>query len=211
MKCADVCTANAIERVGQKMSADEIIAKVIRDRAFYGETGGITITGGEPMFQPQGCITLLQAAKENGLSTAIETCGYFSEKYIEELCSVTDYFLWDLKDGVSERHKKYTGVDNQKIIRNLFQADLTTKHILLRCIMVRGVNIDAANLCAIANIFRQLKHCDGVELIPYHAYGGSKSEQLGGQDNGRKEWIPSDDDIKWANEYLAADGVNIKK
>ncbi len=200
----------AIEHVGREMSIGEIMETVTRDRAFYGDTGGITLSGGEPMFQPDSCIGLLHAAKERGLSTAIETCGYFSDEYIEQITEVTDFFLWDFKGGISEQHRKYTGVGNEKILHNLLLTDISAKHIILRCIMVHGVNMDEDNLKSVSDIFHKLYHCDGVELIPYHTYGGSKAEQLGGKDNGNTAWIPTAEDMENVKDTLIRFGVNVK-
>lgn len=207
-KCADVCVTNALEFVGQSLRVDEILSYVLRDVAFYGDNGGITLSGGEPMVQPEESITLLRSAKENGLSTAIETCGYFDKKYIEELCSVCDTFLWDFKDGIPERHKEYTGIENKKIIDNLMSVDKYAKNIILRCIIVRGVNNDEAHLDSIVCIYHRLKNCSGVEIIPYHAYAGGKAEQLGYRDNGNLSWIPTDEDMNYINGYLM--NANVK-
>ena len=206
LKCADICPYGAIESVGKIMSVSSIISTVMRDYAFYGKSGGLTVSGGEPMFQPDACLELLSKAKEKEISTAIETSGFFNKKYLPVLTDCADYLLWDFKNGISEQHKKYTGVPNDLIIENLLSADKTARHIILRCIMVKNVNMFDSNLDKIANIYSKLKHCDGIELIPYHAYGGSKNEQLGKNDNGNLAWIPSKSDVLYAKNYLESKG-----
>lgn len=208
-KCADICPTGSIESIGKEMTIDEILSVVLRDIDFYGDSGGITISGGEPMFRPDACIALLSAAKGRGISTAIETSGYFSKEYIKPLSTVTDYFLWDFKDGLSERHKQYTRVDNVAIINNLLAMDEVAKDIFLRCIMIKGVNMDSYHINSIVDVYHKLKHCTGVELIPYHAYGGSKSKQLGLYDNGRSEWIPSQEEITNVQQILIENGCKI--
>ena len=208
-RCAEVCPAGAIESVGMRMDVEQVMDAVLRDSAFYGADGGVTVSGGEPMFQPDACIALLRAAKERGITTAIETCGCFDPRWIPELTRWTDHFLWDLKDGVPSRHRQFTGADSGQILRNLLAADETAAEILLRCIMVRGVNMDEANLAAIADTYRRLRHCIGVELIPYHAYGGSKAEQLGYAENGREDWIPTREDMDRVRAELLRAGCRL--
>lgn len=209
LRCADQCPSGAIEPVGKEMAIEEIVEIVKRDTVFYGADGGITLSGGEPMFRAEACIALLHAAKRENMTTAIETSGYFSENYIKDLTNVTDWFLWDLKDGSSARHKQYTGVGNDRILQNLILCDKTAKRIVLRCIMVKGVNMDLTNLNTILKTYQKLNHCGGIELIPYHAYGGSKAEQLGGRENGRSAWIPSNEDMRGVREYLIKQGCHV--
>lgn len=193
--CIAVCPSGAIEGASRLMSIEEIIHQVMKDKAFYGKDGGMTLSGGEPMMHPEASIGLLKMAKAQGISTALETSGYFDRQYIPQLAEYTDYFLWDYKDSSRERHKAYTGFYPDKILENLFLLDQYDVKIILRCIIVRNVNGEMEHYRAIADTYHALSHCTGVELLPYHPYGGSKMEQLGYGDNGRKEWIPSSDEI----------------
>ncbi len=138
--CVGVCPTKALESVSQEMGIDEIIYEVLRDVAFYGKEGGLTISGGEPMAYPKETIALLKAAKENNLNTAVETCGYFDKAFLPTLCQYTDTLLWDFKDSDKERHIEYTGVSNERIIENLLLADSLKANIELRCILVNTVN-----------------------------------------------------------------------
>ena len=209
LTCVAVCHSKAIEPVSQDMTTDEIVSIVLKDKAFYGDVGGITLSGGEPLIYGECCTELLREAKKQGITTAIETSGYFDEALITEIVPMTDLFLWDFKDGNPERHKLYTGVSNEKILKNLFLVDKYKTKILLRCIMVSGVNMDDENYHKIASVTSQLKHCVGVELLLYHAYGGSKNKQLGFNDNGRTDWIPSGEDLKKVKEKMLSYGVKI--
>lgn len=96
----------ALDLCGKDMTVGQIMDIVIKDAAFYGSNGGITLSGGEPLMQAHGAISLLTAAKERGITTAVETCGYFDSNIIESLIGVTDTFLFDLKDTNEERHIK---------------------------------------------------------------------------------------------------------
>ena len=203
MACAEVCFTKAIESVSRMMSVKEIVEIVLKDAAFYGEIGGLTLSGGEPLIYADGCVEILRAAKEAGISTAIETAGYCNEACIDAVAELTDVFLWDFKVGSNELHIKYTGVSNEKILSNLFHLDKKAKRIILRCIMVKGVNMAPESLRAIVDIRRALTNCADIELIPYHAYGGSKSKRLGYADSGKKEWIPTAEDMKKAREFIS--------
>lgn len=209
MKCVDVCPTGALESCAKEMHAADVFNIVLQDKAFYEDNGGLTISGGEPMVHPEFTIELLLRSKAAGITTAIETCGYFGEKWIKTIAPLTDTFLWDFKDGNIERHKKYTGVSNERIIRNLHLVDEYDTNIRLRCIMVKSVNMDEANLSAIADCYKSLSHCEGVELLPYHVYGSSKRVQIGGDDNGNTEWVPNKTDLNKAKRYLKCKGVRV--
>ena len=178
-RCADECPAGALELSGRDMTVSEIADIVERDRAFYGDAGGVTLSGGEPFAQSEEALELLRTCKDRGIGTAVETCGYFDEGILEAAVPLCDIFLWDIKDTDPERHKKYTGVSNEKIIKNLLLADSLGARTRIRCIIVGDVNADEAHCKAVAEIYHRLNHCEGVELMPYHSYGGAKVEALG--------------------------------
>ena len=212
-RCAAICCTDAITPAATDKTVEEILATVLRDKAFYGDcgsaTGGITVSGGEPMTHPEGVLTLLAACKEAGITTCVETCGEFSPTYLPGLIQVTDLFLWDVKDTDPARHKAYTGVDNTRILQNLKQADRMGAKTRLRCILVNGVNTVESHYEALAALYRSLRHCEGIELLPYHAYGGSKMIPLGMADNGRGEWIPDGETVEAAKEFLRERSVPI--
>lgn len=191
-KCADVCPSRALEICGKDYTVDEIMDVVKKDAAFYSNGGGLTVSGGEPLMQGEGAISLLRSAKESGFATALDTCGYFGGEIFRAAAEYTDLFLFDLKDTDSERHKRYTGVSNEKIIENLFFLDSLGARIRLRCVLVNGVNSNAEHYEKVAQIAKNLKNCDGVDVLPYHAYAGSKATFIGESDNGRVEWIPNE-------------------
>ena len=210
--CAEACPPRAIEQCGREMTAEEILHEVERDRAFYGKTGGVTLSGGEPLLQAQS-VHLLSLCKENGLHTALETCGMVSREVLHSALPYTDLFLWDLKDTDSARHRQYTGAPNEKILENLREINRRGARIRLRCILVQGVNTDRAHYRRVAEIASELSsgngNFEGVEWIPYHAYGGTKAVFLGRSDNGHREWIPSAESLAEAKETLSAYGVRV--
>lgn len=208
-KCAAVCPAGALEAVSTRMRVSEIMREVLKDRAFYADGGGLTLSGGEPFMQGAGASALLEAAKKEGIHTAVETCGYFDGALLETAVPKVDLFLWDFKDGAPSRHRQYTGVSNRKIVDNLRRADRLGARIRLRCIIVAGVNDDRKNLDAIVSVCGALENLEGAELLPYHAYGGAKRVLLGGEDDGRSAWVPSQESLDGAARYLADRGVRV--
>lgn len=206
-KCVSVCPSGACEAAQRMMTAEEIVREAAKDKAFYGKKGGLTLSGGEPMAHPEACVQILSMAKSAGIHTAMETSGFFEGRWLEKIVPVTDLFLWDFKDSDSERHRKYTGQGNEQILENLRQLDDMGAKIRLRCILVNGVNLDDKHLSSICEKYHQLKNCVGVDLLPYHAYGSSKAVQLGRKDNAHPEWTPTDEQMKWATEYLSERSV----
>lgn len=207
--CAGVCPTGACEMSARDMDEDEILRAVCQDRAFYGEKGGMTLSGGEPMFRPEAAVALLRKARETGVHTAMETSGWFDGKWIDEIAPLTDLFLWDYKDSDSARHRRYTGQGNERILENLRLLDRHPVRIRLRCILVEGVNRNEAHLRAIAELYHSLVHCEGVDLLPYHTFGSSKNVQLGKAENAHPEWIPPEDKMEEARRYLEKQGVPV--
>lgn len=202
LKCAEVCPSGAIEKCALTPDTDEIMETVLLDRPFYGKDGGITLSGGEPMAQPEAAIALLKSAKEAGITTAMETSGVWQKKYISQLSNICDLFLWDIKDGNAARLRKNTGADLSKILENLYAADDLGCVTELRCIMIRGVNMDPESFSAIAEIYKKLKHCRGIKLLPFHPFGSSKYARLGMEYTYGKEHIPTKSELLAAKRFF---------
>jgi pyruvate formate lyase activating enzyme len=210
MRCVSACPTKAMESVADRMTSEQIMEIVCRDKPFYGHTGGLTLSGGEPLIHTELCMELLRSAKKQGFTTAIETCGFVNPEVIKRAVPLTDCFLWDIKDTDPKRHKENAGVDNTLILENLRLADALGAKTVLRCIVLRGVNAFPEHFQAVSEIYHSLQNCAGVELLPYHTYGGSKREQLDGFDDGNKAWIPDEKDLATAREVLTANGVDLR-
>ena len=206
-ECVKACPTTALELCGTSYTVGEILSAVKKDLAFYGENGGVTLSGGEPLAQGEAALELLKACKESGLSTAVETCGYVASALLQKAVPYVDLFLWDVKDTDSARHKQYTGVGNERIFENLSLINERNANIRLRCILVNGINTDERHYAAIAELAGRIHRLDGVELLPYHAYAGTKAVFLGGKDNGRTDWIPEKEQIEAAKAMLRQRGV----
>lgn len=200
-ECIDVCIG-ALTPAKKTIKLEEIVSIIEKDRPFYKNHGGVTLSGGEPLMHPTEAFELLKECKSRGISTAIETCGYFASNILKDIIKYTDLFLWDIKDTDNFQHRLYTGKSNDLILDNLQMANKLGANIRLRCILVKDVNTFESHYKKIAEIALSLSKCQGVEFIPYHAYGGSKMLFMGQSDNGRQEWIPSKEIIEKACKYM---------
>ncbi len=208
-KCCQTCFASALEMSGEEYTVEKLVEIVLQDQAFYDKKGGVTLSGGEPLCQDDKLLQLIEALKEKNIHIAVETCGYFNASILDKIVSKIDLFLYDIKDTDTKRHKKYTGVNNQKILDNLKKIDQLHGKTRLRCILVNGINTNIEHYESVAQIAKQLKHCEGVEWIAYHAYGGTKATFLGLEDNGNENWIPSKNQIEEAKKIVKQHHVKV--
>jgi len=115
-KCAEVCEPKALEMVGRDVTVDEVLSVVLRDRKYYDESGGgMTVSGGGPLFQPKFTEALVKGAKKHGLHCCIETAGFAPWSDLQPLAELVDLFLYDWKETNPELHKKFTGRSNVQI------------------------------------------------------------------------------------------------
>lgn len=189
-RCADECPTEALKLSGRKMSVAEVMSEVLRDCAFYENSGGgLTVSGGEPLSHPEFTRTLLEAAKQNRLHTAVETCGFAPWEIVSPLLSLVDLWLWDIK-AAPHHHRELTGVDCAPILDNLRKLDAVGGSTVLRCPLIPGVNDMEADLAHIAGVANSLKHVRRIDLEPYHPLGENKCAQLGREPRYRGEFVP---------------------
>ena len=173
--CVNECVG-ALEFCGKEMKVEEIIEIALKDKDFYlNSGGGITISGGEPLLNIEFTKELLMEAKKYSLHTAIETCGYASWDDILKIIPYVDLFLWDIKETNTNLHKKYTGVNNELIIENLFKLNELGKEIVLRCPIIPSLNDREEHFKMIGELAEKLSNVIRVEVEPYHNLGKSKS------------------------------------
>lgn len=206
--CAQECPTKALDLCGREYTPDALLRMVCKDAVFYGDIGGVTLSGGEPLMQEQA-VEFLRLCKAAGLNTAVETCGQIAPKVAAATVPVTDLFLWDVKDTDPERHLQYTGVSGERIQENLRLVDSLGGKTRLRCILVNGVNTDPIHYAKIGELYHGLRHCEGVEFLPYHTYGSSKAAALGRLDSGCREWIPTAETMAKAIAFLREQGVPV--
>ena len=178
--CAEACYAGAREMVGREMTVPEVMEEVLKDRAFYEESGGgVTASGGEPLMQAEFLFELLKDCKREGLNTALDTNGYAPWEKIEPLLDCVDLFLYDLKLMDEDRHRQFTGASNRLILENLKRLSERGASLHLRIPVIPEVNDDEENLLAAAALARTLPGVRRVDLLPYHHAALAKYENLG--------------------------------
>ncbi len=166
--------------VGKKMTVEEVMEQVDRDASYYKTSGGgMTLSGGEPTLQVDFSEALLRASREKGYNNSVETCGQCEWGKLERLLPLTDWFLYDWKESDPIRHKEYTGVDNHLIQENLARLSNADANIILRCIIVPGLNDRLDHFKKIAELQKSLSGIHGVEIMAYHNLGESKTSRFG--------------------------------
>jgi len=179
-KCVDVCFTGALEYFGKYMTVNEVFNIVTRDKQFYKMSGGgVTIGGGEPMFQLSFTYTLLKKFQKNRIHTAIDTCGYVLNIKGIKILEEADLLLYDLKGMDLKEHLRNTGVSNALILKNLRKLTAMGKPIIVRMPIVPGYNDSEQNIKQTAELLSKMKSVERVDILPYHKYGTVKYEQLG--------------------------------
>jgi pyruvate formate lyase activating enzyme len=175
-----LCPTEAIRWIGERRSAGDVMQEVLRDVPFYEDGGGMTLTGGEPTMQPRMAEALLRLAKADGISTAMETCGFTQWKVFEYLLSYLDHILFDLKHVDSQIHRAFTGIDNELILSNLQRLTEIGALVTIRVPLIPGFNATVESMQAIARFVSELNGTSkSIDLLPYHSFGKAKYEALG--------------------------------
>jgi len=178
--CVAVCPNAARSISGRQMSVEEVLAAVLRDAPFYRRSGGgVTLGGGEPTYQPDFAKALLQAFKEHGMDTAIETCGHADTRTLLSVAQAADHVFFDVKQLDRARHVELTGVPNELILDNLRALMHTHPDVTVRYPLVPGCNDSGDDLRSFAQYLLRLPRMPLVEFVPYHRFGEHKYRLLG--------------------------------
>ena len=178
-KCVKECFG-ALEICGEKTSVKDIIKEVLKDKDFYlSSKGGITLSGGDPLYNIDFTLQLLKEAKKHDLNTAIETSGFARWEDILKITPYVDLFLYDFKETDNDLHKKFTGVGNELILKNLYKLNDMGKQIILRCPIIPNYNDRQEHFKKIGELASELKNITHVEIEPYHDLGISKCNAIG--------------------------------
>ena len=205
MTCVKGCTANALKMVAKLMTPEEVMQTVVQDKDFYESTGGgMTISGGEMLAQPEFAEKLIELAAEEDIKVCLDTSGYGEGDALVRLAShpnVTDV-LYDMKSIDPKVHKEYTGRDNALILENLerLAADpVLAPKILMRMPLIGGVNDTDEIIDRTAELYSRLG-IRRVTLLPYHILGVSKKRHIGGVP--REFTAPTDERLEVIRQKL---------
>lgn len=176
--CISQCPTKALEFAGNLMELDEVMDEILKDKGIYEETGaGVTLTGGEPLDQPEFTAALLKACKEQSIHTSLETSGYATPLVFSRISRNVDRLVLDIKHYNNKEHVKYTGVSMGKILENLDSAVAMKIPVTCRIPVIPGIN---SSLKDAANFVKLLKEhrITSVTLLPFKQLGVKKYEEL---------------------------------
>lgn len=180
--CIKTCPNKVMELVGKEYSVEEVVKIVAADKPFYDNSGGgVTISGGEPTMQYLFLVSLLNNLKLKGIHSAVETCGFFNEKQLDELLELVDLFLFDIKHVDPEIHEKFTGVKNEKIKKNFKKIVEKTesRKIICRIPIIPNFNKDLDVIKGIADFLNEVNYSNDIHLMPYNKLSKTKYEKVG--------------------------------
>lgn len=182
-QCVEACKREALVVWGRQVTVEEVIGEVERDKTFYRTSGGgMTLSGGEPLAQPGFAGALLQAARERGIQTALDTCGHVKWEAFEGVLENSDCVLLDIKHMDPRAHRDYCGITNELILENASRMVAMGKQVRVRVPVIPGFNDTEENLRRTAEFVRDLgrsRGSIGVDILPYHPFAGAKYRVFG--------------------------------
>ena len=208
LTCVSACVYQSLICCGEYMTVEEIIYEVMKDSLFYKNSGGgVTISGGEPFYQPQFLIKLLQALRENHIHVALETSGYVHKKVFEKVLPLVDLLLFDIKHLDDEKHQRFTGVSNQRILDN---ARIAARKVRtwFRVPLIENFNADVDHIERVAEFGSEIG-IEKISLLPYHEGGIPKCSQIGKSYLMPEAKSPSNDHMETLREMILQKGGNI--
>ncbi len=178
--CAGECPQCALELVGKKVTVDELVKELLKDRVFYQTSGGgVTFSGGEPLWQSGFIAQVARKLKAEGIHTILDTAGNVGWCHFEEVLPYIDLVLYDIKTSDHKLHRQLTGQENDLILMNarlLAEKDVPMR---VRLVLIPGLNDSPDELRARMQLVSELKSVQQVDLLPYHRYGAGKYARLG--------------------------------
>jgi len=151
-----------------------------KDLLFYEQSnGGVTFSGGEPLYQAEFLFEALKACKEDRINTAIDTSGFCDTEAILKAAETANYFLYDLKFIDSEKHEKYCGGSNEIVLKNLKSVSQTRTKILIRIPIIPTINDDLQEMKGVFEFIKNIKNIEAVHLLPYHNIQTDKYNRIG--------------------------------
>lgn len=208
--CVSACPADAIGTEGRRVTVEEVLTEVMKDKAFYDHSGGgVTFSGGEVLLQWDFAAQLAKLLKEQGVHVAIETAGAVEETVFSSMLETVDYVLMDLKHYSSAAHLEGTGIDNSRSLNNLKLLRNSGVPFLIRIPVIPGFNDRMEDAEGFAKLLRQLGILQ-VELLPFHQLGQHKYSLLN-MDYGYKDKKPLHaEDLRQYREIFDRYGIDVK-
>lgn len=178
--CVEVCPTGAIQFTGYETSIKDIVTEIEKDILYYNKSdGGVTLTGGEPLFQPGFSLEILKACKARNIDTAIETSLYCDQEIIDRVALYVDLFLIDLKIFDTAPHIRYTGKSNEIIKNNFRRIALSDKRIIVRIPLIKNITDTDENLSSIERFVHRLNKEIEIEHISFNPLAGNNYKKMG--------------------------------
>lgn len=205
--CEKICARGALKLYGKDVTVEELLPVLLEDKTFYDNSGGgVTLSGGECLLQAEFCSVLLQALKQNGIHTAVDTCGETERKAIDAVLPYTDIFLYDIKAIDKRCHIRCTGHSNRRILENLQYLAKKNVPVEIRYPFVPGYTDGEAE--KIADYLARFSNITKIRVLPYHNYAGSKYEALGLK-NTLPSALPDEAALAAAKECFVKRGMSV--
>jgi pyruvate formate lyase activating enzyme len=210
-ECAAVCCPKALYLCGTDYTVDDLLNRLCKDIPFYVQSGGgVTISGGEPLCQPEFTMELSKGLKQRGIHTALDTTGFVPYETIRTVLPFTDLFLYDLKHMDCELHRIATGVPNERILQNAQQIAKEGGKLQIRIPVIPDFNDSEESVRTTGNFCRSLGDAVMlVQLLPYHNLGVMKYQRLGDSKVILEAEPPSDQKIQSLKELLESLGLPV--
>ena len=209
--CTQVCPTEAVEIIGKKLTVEDVMEEIEKDRVFHEESaGGVTFSGGEPLAQLEFLHALLLECKKKGIHTVLDTCGYASFEDLDKIADKIDLFLYDFKLMDDKKHQETTGVSNKLIIENLKKLSERGSQIVVRIPIIMGVNDSHENITKTAEFLTSLPGIQGISLLPYHKGGRQKYARLSKSSRMDKTPAPSREKINRIKKRLEHFGFQVR-
>jgi pyruvate formate lyase activating enzyme len=206
--CVPACLYHSLNACGQYLTVPEVVDEIMKDDDFYrNSSGGMTVSGGEALWQSDFVADLLEACKQKGLPTALDTSGYASWERIKKVLEFTDLVLFDIKHLDSVRHKETTGVENAGILENLAKIS-KEKPVWIRMPLIAGYNDSDDHIRRMVSLGKEIRP-QKISFLPYHEGGKAKSGQIGKTylfDGAR---MPDEEQVDRLKEIMEVEGLTV--
>jgi pyruvate formate lyase activating enzyme len=179
-KCETICPVDAIEIAGETMTVSEVMEIIRKDDIYYAESGGgVTLSGGEPMIQPDFARALIQECKKSGYSVYVDTNGAAAAGVYNSVVKDADGILFDIKVINRRKHLKFTGTGNEQILENFRSSCRMDKDLIVRYVVIPGINDAARDLAELCEFLEKCNFDGKIELLAYHRLGLKKYASMG--------------------------------
>ncbi len=217
--CVEECPTGALEMLGYDVSVDEVVQEVLKDKVYFLKSGGgITVSGGEPVLQAGFVAEFLKKMKENGIHTAVDTCGLAPADAYEKILPYTDLILYDLKEINSLKHRDFTGSTNEKILNNLLtisewmKINGSPKALWIRTPIIQDATATEENIAGIGRFIAENNlHPDRWELCAFNNLCNDKYERLGQKWTFEKYGLLRAETLDYLTDIARNSGVDPEK